>query len=199
MSRACRCLQDVTTRAGREIRITPDEAVADAVATVFAYADRLASARSVMLRLVAWSRRQLRRRSTDQQVGRRRHTGGARYLTNPCHTGVCAYGRRRHRRAVEEGSCESGWWWPRARSGSPPPRARPSQRETPNRRPRRRLPFPSESFWLPRLGILPVREVRDMEIPILTDRDDVPAYPRSALQGESRLALTTVDGRRGLR
>jgi DNA invertase Pin-like site-specific DNA recombinase len=45
-----------------QVRITPDEAVADAIATVFSYFDQLSSARQVMLRLVAEGRRLPRRR-----------------------------------------------------------------------------------------------------------------------------------------
>jgi hypothetical protein len=50
------------------VRITPDEAVADAIANVVAYFDQLASARQVMLRRVAEGRRLPRRRSIDRQV-----------------------------------------------------------------------------------------------------------------------------------
>jgi DNA invertase Pin-like site-specific DNA recombinase len=88
-----------------QIRITPDEAVQDAIATVFAYFDKLASARQVMLRLVAEGRRLPRRRSTDHHV----RWAPASYrsvhdiLTNPCYAGVYAYGRKRLRRTVEDG------------------------------------------------------------------------------------------------
>jgi DNA invertase Pin-like site-specific DNA recombinase len=50
------------------VRITPDEAVADAIATVFAYFERLASARQVMLRLLAEGRELPRRRTGARQV-----------------------------------------------------------------------------------------------------------------------------------
>jgi DNA invertase Pin-like site-specific DNA recombinase len=88
-----------------QVRITPDEAVADAIATVFAYFDQLSSARQVMLRLVAEGRRLPRRRSTDRHV----RWAPASYrsvhdiLTNPCYAGVYAYGRKRLRRTVEDG------------------------------------------------------------------------------------------------
>ena len=88
-----------------QVRITPDEAVADAIATVFAYFDQLASARQVMVRLVAEGRRLPRRRSTDRHV----RWAPASYrsvhdiLTNPCYAGVYAYGRKRLRRTVEDG------------------------------------------------------------------------------------------------
>ena len=88
-----------------QVRITPDEAVADAIATVFAYFDQLASARQVMVRLVAEGRRLPRRRSTDRQV----RWAPASYrsvhdiLTNPSYAGVYAYGRKRLRRTVQDG------------------------------------------------------------------------------------------------
>ncbi len=50
------------------VRITPDEAVADAIATVFAYFEQLASARQVMLRLLEEDRRLPRRATGDRQV-----------------------------------------------------------------------------------------------------------------------------------
>jgi Recombinase len=88
-----------------QVRITADEAVADAIATVFAYFDQLSSARQVMLRLVAEGRRLPRRRSADRHV----RWAPASYrsvhdiLTNPCYAGVYAYGRKRLRRTVEDG------------------------------------------------------------------------------------------------
>jgi hypothetical protein len=88
-----------------DVRITPDEAVADAIATVFAYFDQLSSARQVMLRLGAEGRRLPRRRSTDRRV----RWAPASYrsvhdiLTNPCYAGVYAYGRKRLRSTVEDG------------------------------------------------------------------------------------------------
>src|SRR4051812_5236151 len=69
------------------VRITPDEAVADAIGTVFAYFETLASARQVMLRLL-----------DEQRTLPRRGTGGRglrwaqpsykaihEILTNPCY------------------------------------------------------------------------------------------------------------------
>jgi DNA invertase Pin-like site-specific DNA recombinase len=88
-----------------QVRITPDEAVADAIATVFTYFDQLASARQVMLRLVAEGRRLPRRRSTDRHV----RWAPASYrsvhdiLTNPCYAGVYVYGRKRLKRTVVDG------------------------------------------------------------------------------------------------
>ena len=88
-----------------QARITPDEAVADAIATVFAYFDQLASARQVMVRLLVEGRQLPRRRSNDRQV----RWAPASYrsvhdiLTNPCYAGVYAYGRKRVRRAVQDG------------------------------------------------------------------------------------------------
>ena len=88
-----------------QVRITPDEAVADAIGTVFAYFDQLSSARQVMLRLVAEGRLLPRRRSTDRHVRWARASYGAvrDFLTNPCYAGVYAYGRKRLRRTVEDG------------------------------------------------------------------------------------------------
>ena len=88
-----------------QMRITPDEAVADAIGTVFAYFDQLSSARQVMLRLVAEGRLLPRRRSTDRHVRWARASYGAvrDFLTNPCYAGVYAYGRKRLRRTVQDG------------------------------------------------------------------------------------------------
>jgi DNA invertase Pin-like site-specific DNA recombinase len=88
-----------------QIRITPDEAVADAIGTVFTYFDQLSSARQVMLRLVAEGRLLPRRRSTDRHVRWARASYGAvhDFLTNPSYAGVYAYGRKRLRRTVEDG------------------------------------------------------------------------------------------------
>jgi DNA invertase Pin-like site-specific DNA recombinase len=88
-----------------QVRITPDEAVADTIATVFAYFDQRASARQVMLRLVAEQRQLPRRGPRDQQV----RWAPASYravhdiLTNPCYAGVYAYGRKRLQRTVVDG------------------------------------------------------------------------------------------------
>ena len=77
----------------------------DAIATVFAYFDQLASARQVMVRLVAEGRRLPRRRSTDRQVRWAPASYGAvrDILTNPCYAGVYAYGRKRLRRTIQDG------------------------------------------------------------------------------------------------
>jgi DNA invertase Pin-like site-specific DNA recombinase len=86
------------------IRVSPDEAVADAVAAVFAYFDELASARQVMLRLLEEERRLPRRAS-----GGRVRWATASYravheiLTNPVYAGAYAYGRKRTERRVEDG------------------------------------------------------------------------------------------------
>ena len=50
------------------VRITPDEAVADAIETVFAYFEQLQSARQVMLRLLEEDRQLPRKSSADRQV-----------------------------------------------------------------------------------------------------------------------------------
>jgi DNA invertase Pin-like site-specific DNA recombinase len=89
-----------------QVRITPDQAVADAIATVFAYFDELASARQVMLRLRDEQRRLPRQRSGDRQVRWKSASYGAvlGFLTNPCYAGVYAYGRKRVQRTVEDGT-----------------------------------------------------------------------------------------------
>jgi DNA invertase Pin-like site-specific DNA recombinase len=90
--------------AGR-VRITADEAVADAIATVFSYFEQLASARQVMLRLLEEDRKLPRRASSDRQV----RWVTARYkpiheiLTNPVFAGAYAYGRKRVERRVIDG------------------------------------------------------------------------------------------------
>jgi DNA invertase Pin-like site-specific DNA recombinase len=88
-----------------QVRITPDEAVADAIATVFTYFDQLSSARQVMLRLVAEGRRLPRRRSTDRRVrwAPASYRSVHDFLTNPCYAGVYAYGRKRLKRTVIDG------------------------------------------------------------------------------------------------
>lgn len=87
------------------VRITPDEAVQDAIASVFAYFDEAASARQVMLRLVAEQRRLPRRRSADRQVRWVPASYRAVHdiLTNPCYAGVYAFGRKRLRRTLVDG------------------------------------------------------------------------------------------------
>ena len=87
------------------VRITPDEAVADAIGTVFAYFEPLPSARQVMLRLLE-EQRKLPRRATGG--------GGPRWtqptykaiheiLTNPCYAGAYVYGRKRTEQLVKDG------------------------------------------------------------------------------------------------
>jgi DNA invertase Pin-like site-specific DNA recombinase len=87
------------------VRITPDEAVADAIRTVFVYFDELASARQVMLRLVAEERRLPRRRVGDRHVRWMPASYRAVHdiLTNPGYAGVYAYGRKRVQRTVIDG------------------------------------------------------------------------------------------------
>jgi len=87
------------------IRITPDEAVADAIATVFSYFEELASARQVMLRLQAEDRQLPRRATSDRRVRWVTPTYRAIHdiLTNPVFAGAYAYGRKRTERRVEGG------------------------------------------------------------------------------------------------
>jgi DNA invertase Pin-like site-specific DNA recombinase len=87
------------------VRVTTDEAVADAIATVFAYFDELASARQVMLRLVAEQRWLPRRGPSDRQVRWVPASYRAVHdiLTNPCYAGVYAFGRKRLQRTLVDG------------------------------------------------------------------------------------------------
>jgi DNA invertase Pin-like site-specific DNA recombinase len=87
------------------VRVTPDEAVADAIATVFSYFDQLASARQVMLRLLAEDRQLPRKSSSDRQVRWVTATYKAIHdiLTNPVFAGAYAYGRKRTERRVKDG------------------------------------------------------------------------------------------------
>jgi DNA invertase Pin-like site-specific DNA recombinase len=87
------------------VRITPDEAVADAIATVFSYFDQLASARQVMLRLLAEDRKLPRRASADRQVRweQPKYKAIHEILTNPVYAGVYAYGRKQTERRVTDG------------------------------------------------------------------------------------------------
>ena len=87
------------------VRITPDESVADAIATVFTYFEQLASARQVMLRLIAEDRK-LPRRSPGKALVRwvaPSYKAVHDILTNPCYAGVYAYGRKRVERRVDHG------------------------------------------------------------------------------------------------
>jgi DNA invertase Pin-like site-specific DNA recombinase len=87
------------------VRFTPDEAVADAIATVFAYFDELSSARQVMVRLVAEQRELPRCSPGDRQVRWVPASYRAVHdiLTNPCYAGVYAFGRKRVQRRVQDG------------------------------------------------------------------------------------------------
>jgi DNA invertase Pin-like site-specific DNA recombinase len=87
------------------IRVTPDEAVADAIATVFSYFEELTSARQVMLRLLGEDRKLPRRATSDRQVRWATPTYRAIHdiLTNPVFAGAYAYGRKRTERRVEGG------------------------------------------------------------------------------------------------
>ena len=88
------------------VRITADEAVADAIATVFSYFDQLQSARQVMLRLLE-EERELPRRATsaDRQVRWVKPSYKAIHdiLTNPVYAGAYAYGRKQTERRVQDG------------------------------------------------------------------------------------------------
>ncbi|MGH2927117.1 MAG: recombinase family protein, partial [Solirubrobacteraceae bacterium] len=87
------------------VRVTPDEVVADAIATVFSYFDQLQSARQVMLRLIDEDRKLPRRATTDRHV--RWVTASYKpihdILTNPVYAGAYAYGRKRVERRVVDG------------------------------------------------------------------------------------------------
>jgi DNA invertase Pin-like site-specific DNA recombinase len=87
------------------VRVTPDEAVADAIATVFSYFEELSSARQVMLRLQAEDRQLPRRATSDRRVRWATPTYRAIHdiLTNPVFAGAYAYGRKRTERRVEGG------------------------------------------------------------------------------------------------
>jgi DNA invertase Pin-like site-specific DNA recombinase len=87
------------------VRITPDEAVADAIGTVFAYFETLSSARQVMLRLLDQDRKLPRRATSDRRVRWAQPTYKAIHeiLTNPCYAGAYAYGRKRTQHLVKDG------------------------------------------------------------------------------------------------
>jgi len=92
--------------ASGQVRIAADEVVADAVATVFAYFEQLASARQVLLRLLAEDRRlprPARRRGGPVRWAAPTYRAVHGILTNPCYAGVYAYGRRRVQRRVVDG------------------------------------------------------------------------------------------------
>jgi DNA invertase Pin-like site-specific DNA recombinase len=90
--------------AGR-VRITPDEAVADAIQTVFAYFEQLQSARQVMLRFLEEDRQLPRKSSADRQVRWIKASYKAIHdiLTNPVFAGAYAYGRKQTERRVQDG------------------------------------------------------------------------------------------------
>ena len=87
------------------VRLTPDEAVADAIKTVFSYFDQLASARQVMLRLLEEDRKLPRKSSRDRRVRweQPKYKAIHEILTNPVFAGAYAYGRKRTERRVENG------------------------------------------------------------------------------------------------
>jgi DNA invertase Pin-like site-specific DNA recombinase len=88
-----------------QVRITPDEAVADAIHTVFAYFDELSSARQVMLRLVAEGHKLPRRAPSDRHVRwmPASYRAVLDMLANPCYAGVYAFGRKRVQRRIQDG------------------------------------------------------------------------------------------------
>jgi hypothetical protein len=90
--------------AGR-VRITADEAVADAIQTVFAYFDQLQSARQVMLRLLEEEEQLPRRATSDRHVRWVKPSYKAIHdiLTNPVFAGAYAYGRKQTERHVQDG------------------------------------------------------------------------------------------------
>ena len=87
------------------VRVSADEAVADAIATVFSYFDQLQSARQVMLRLLEEERKLPRRATSDRQVRWVTPSYKAIHdiLTNPVFAGAYAYGRKRTERRVQNG------------------------------------------------------------------------------------------------
>lgn len=92
------------------VRVSPDEAVADAIATVFSYFDQLQSARQVMLRLLEEERKLPRRATGDRQVRWVEPTYRAIHdiLTNPVFAGAYAYGRKRVERRITDGQVREG-------------------------------------------------------------------------------------------
>src|SRR3954452_11650013 len=87
------------------VRISPDEAVADAIAAVFAYFEQLQSARQVMLRLQEEGRRLPRKATSDRHVRWEtpKYKAIHEILTNPIYAGAYVYGRKRTERRVEDG------------------------------------------------------------------------------------------------
>ncbi len=88
-----------------QIRIAADEAVADAIRTVFRYFDELESARQVMLRLLEEDRKLPRRATSDRQVrwAKPAYKAIHEILTNPVFAGAYAYGRKRTERRMQDG------------------------------------------------------------------------------------------------
>ncbi len=87
------------------VRISPDEAVVDAIATVFAYFEQLQSARQVMLRLQEQGGRLPRKATSDRHVRWEtpKYKAIHEILTNPIYAGAYVYGRKRTERRVEDG------------------------------------------------------------------------------------------------
>jgi DNA invertase Pin-like site-specific DNA recombinase len=87
------------------VRITPDEAVVDAIATVFAYFEALSSARQVLLRLLEEGRTLPRRATGGRGLRWAQPTYKAIHeiLTNPCYAGAYAYGRKCTEHLVKDG------------------------------------------------------------------------------------------------
>jgi DNA invertase Pin-like site-specific DNA recombinase len=100
------------------IRITPDETVADTVATVFSYFDQLQSARQVMLGLLEEERKLPRRGTSDRRVRWATPSYKAVHdiLANPVYAGAYAYGRKQTERRVTNGAVSEHVR--RARSGT---------------------------------------------------------------------------------
>ena len=102
------------------VRITPDEAVADAIATVFSYFDQLQSARQVMLRLLEEERKLPRRGTSDRQV--RWVTASYKpiheILTNPVYAAPMRTGASGSSGGSPTGRCASVFAARRARSGT---------------------------------------------------------------------------------
>ena len=97
--------------AAGHVQIAADEAVVDAIATVFAYFEQLGSARQVLLRLLAEERRlprPARRRGEPVRWAPPTYRTVHTILTNPCYAGVYAYGRRRVQRRVVNGAVTEG-------------------------------------------------------------------------------------------
>jgi DNA invertase Pin-like site-specific DNA recombinase len=93
--------------AAGQVQIAADEAVVDAIATVFASFEQLGSARQVLLQLLAAERRlprPARRRGEPVRWAPPTYRTVHTILTNPCYAGVYAYGRRRVQRRVVDGA-----------------------------------------------------------------------------------------------